>query len=271
MIDPNEVFPRLAVARQAASEAGKILISMQGKAAVDQKETFNLVTEADLAAEKRIVDIIHENCPSDTFFREEGESTGALNDPYLWIIDPLDGTNSYAHGIPQYSVSIAFASEGQIQIGVVFDPNRNEMFWTMRSAAEGVAFLNESPIRVSQHPSLTDCIVSTGFYYERGEMMQNTLDAVGRLFQVPIRGIRRFGSAAIDICWVAAGRMDAHFEYRLSPWDYAAAWLILEQAGGEMFDRYGKPMELTSESVIATNRAISDELISIVSYDNYST
>ncbi len=273
MIDPNEIFPRLAIARQAATEAGKILMEMRGSAAVDQKQTFNLVTEADHAAEELAVKIISENCPNDTFFREEGESTGTLDDSHLWIIDPLDGTNSYAHGIPQFSVSIAFASDGLVQLGVVFDPNRDELFWAMRPADDtpGVAFLNNSPIRVSQHASLTDCIISTGFYYERGEMMRNTLKAIDRLFQVPIRGIRRFGSAALDVCWVAVGRFDAHFEYRLSPWDYSAAWLILEQAGGAMFDRDGQPMQLASESVLATNGRICDELISIVRYDKLST
>ena len=271
-MDPNEVFPRVAVARQAAREAGSILMEMRGSASVQQKQSFNLVTEADLAAEQRIVDIITENCPNDTVFREEGESTGTLDASRVWIIDPLDGTNSYAHGIPHYSVSIAFASEGVVHLGVVFDPQRDEMFWAMRPAegAPGTAFLNQTPIRVSDHSPLTDCIVSTGFYYDRGDMMRNTLRAIEELFLLPIRGIRRFGSAAIDICWVAAGRFDAHFEYQLSPWDYAAGWLILEMAGGAMFDRNGAPMQLGSESVIATNGKVSDELNQLIAYDRIS-
>jgi len=276
-IHMSEIFPRLAVARQAASEAGKILRGMFGKTKISRKESFNLVTEADLLAEKKICEVISANCPHDKFFLEEGENSGELEDEFLWIIDPLDGTNGFAHGIPHFSVSVAFASAGKVLIGVVFDPSRNEMFWSVRAPEQspiktldehGAAFLNEDSIQVSNHRDLKDCVISTGFYYDRGSMMRKTLTSMERLFGHPVQGIRRFGSAALDLCWVACGRFDGHFEYHLEPWDYAAASLILENAGGQILDRNGHTMRLNSRSVIATNGKVTSQMLGYVQWLN---
>jgi myo-inositol-1(or 4)-monophosphatase len=271
-ISTAEIFPRLAVARQAAQAAGQVLLELADNFKVENKqETYNLVTDADIRAEETICKIIRDNCPGDTLFREEGDSSGKLDDDHLWIIDPLDGTNNYAHTFPHYCVSIAFASQSQLLIGVIYDPNRDEMFWSMKNPGGdptnqngSPAFLNERMIETSSNAEIKDCIVSTGFYYDRGEMMKQTLSATQRLFEAQVQGIRRTGSAALDIAWVACGRLDAHFEYQLQPWDYGAASLILESAGGSCFDRNGDTLQLGSGNIIATNGKNSAAILDIV-------
>ncbi len=257
-----DLSSRLDVAKAVAREAGQILLDKLGNAAVTRKSSYNLVTDADLSAEEHICSRIQQAFPKDRLYREEGASSGPLDSETIWIIDPLDGTNNFAHGIPQFSVSVAFATSSRIRIGVVYDPMRDELFWA--STEQDGCFLNEQPIAVSRNSFLKDSIVGVGFYYDRGPMMRRTLEAIERLFEVPIQGIRRFGSAALDICWVAAGRFDGYFEYQLSPWDYAAAWLILEKAGGAISDREGNTFLLESGNVITSNSQVHLELIEAV-------
>ena len=206
----------LELATRAAKTAGQRLTELLGKAKVEQKgSTQNLVTQADLEAEEIITSMILDAFPDHKFLREEGESTGGADSDHLWVIDPLDATNNYAHGIPHYAVSVAYYQKGAPIAGVILDPTRDELFSAARG---GGAFLNGEPIRVSKHAELSDCIIGTGFYYDRGALMERTLKGVHDLFKRNIRGIRRFGSAAVDLCWVACGRFDGFFEYRLSPW-----------------------------------------------------
>ena len=262
---------RVDVAIEAARAAGQILTERLGqKIRVEKKQSYNLVTQADLDCEQLICEILQQHFPEDSLFREESDDNGNLNADGVWIIDPLDGTNNFAHGIPQFSISIAYAINGVVQLGVVYDPMRDEMFHGHRPASveqnvrDSQAMMNEDTIRVSSHESLTDSVVAVGFYYDRGDMMEKTLHSIHDLFKFPIQGIRRFGSAALDICWVAAGRFDGYFEYQLSPWDYAAASLILELAGGKIFDRRGQTFQLDSGSLIASNAHIGKELVEIV-------
>ncbi|MFM1943299.1 MAG: Inositol-monophosphatase [Verrucomicrobiota bacterium] len=252
----------LDTARQAATLAGQCLLSMQGKAAVRHKgASHNLVTEADLASEQIITDLIRSRFPNHKLLLEEGPSTGDSTAEHLWIVDPLDATNNFAHNIPHFSVSIAYAHQGVVQAGVVLDPTRNELFHAVRGQG---ACLNDRPIHASPANQLEDCIIGTGFYYDRGTMMKRTLDSIHALFTRNVQGIRRMGSAAIDIAWVACGRFDGFFEYHLEPWDYAAGMLLVAEAGGRCSDRSGNPLAIHSRNVIVSNGQIHPQLVDTV-------
>ena len=267
---PEQMMARLILARETAREAGRLLVKMQPRAK-RLENGINLVTEADQAAETLISRKLLGAFPQDQLLGEEGAKQGQTTDilgPSVWIIDPLDGTNSYAHGIPHFSVSIAFAHNGTIKLGVVYDPNRDETFWALEPAgmAGGASFCNETPIQVSDNSRLDESMIATGFYYDRGSMMRQTLQSMERLFENNVQGIRRFGSAALDICWVACGRFDGYFEYQLSPWDFAAGWRILENAGGAATDRDGSQFDLNATGIIASNGKIASELASSVQW-----
>ncbi|MGB0581949.1 MAG: inositol monophosphatase family protein [Limisphaerales bacterium] len=254
----------LKVAIQAAQEAGQHLMSRYGKAEVSQKgSTQNLVTQADVEAEKLICDLVQDTFPDHKLLLEEGQSTGGAEDEHLWIIDPLDATNNFAHNIPHFSVSIAYASRGEVQAGVIIDPTRDELFHAVKGQG---AFLNGEPMSVTAANCLEESIVGTGFYYDRGAMMKKTLDSIHTLFSRNIRGMRRMGSAAIDLSWVACGRFDAFFEYKLEPWDYSAGKLLIEEAGGQCSDRLGNPLQIDSKSVIVSNGKIHDLIVDAVKW-----
>lgn len=252
----------LEVAQASAHAAANILLDHLGTASIDFKaeQTHNLVTAADVAAEAAILAQIKQAFPNHQVLGEEGLSQADEKAEHLWVVDPLDGTTNYAHQIPQFCTAISYVRSGVVEVGVVLDPSRNEMFHAVRG--EG-AWLNDQPIHVSDR-SLTESVIATGFYYDRGELMQRTLAAIGALFQKNIRGIRRLGSAALDQAWVACGRMDGFFEYQLSPWDYAAASLIVEEAGGRCSDRAGNRLSIGSGSLIAANSVLFDDLLSTV-------
>lgn len=251
----------LEVAVQAAQAGAEVLMQHLGNVVVMQKSSQNLVTQADLESEEVIRQLIYQAFPEHQFLGEEGISPVSTDADELWIVDPLDGTNNYAHGIPQFCVSIAFARRGSVQVGVVLDPHRHELFTAVRGAG---ACLNGIPIRVSTRAALNESIIATGFYYDRGEMMERTLAAIRSLFGRNIRGIRRFGAAAIDQCWVACGRFEGFFEYQLAAWDYAAGSLIVAEAGGRAADRQGAALQLVSRSLIVANALVFDELCATV-------
>lgn len=256
----------ITIAKRAATEAAETLMGLYGKAEVHEKgASHNLVTAADFAAEKRITEIILASFPDHKLLIEEGQSTGVAEDEHLWIIDPLDATNNYAHGIPHFCVSIAYAEKGILKAAVVLDPTRNEMFHATKG---GGAFLNDRCISVTQASRLEESIVGTGFYYDRGKMMEKTLASIHTLFSRKIRGIRRMGSAAIDLAWVACGRFDAFFEYQLEPWDYAAGKLLIEEAGGTCSDRLGNDLEIDSRNVIVSNGKIHDLILDAVRWSD---
>ena len=257
---------KLETAQTAARRAASVLLRHYGNAQIQLKSvTQNLVTQADIEAEEVILQTIATSFANHDILREEGASTGSHDSEHLWIIDPLDGTTNYAHGIPQFCTAIAYASRGEAKVGVVFDPLRDEMFSAIRGRG---AYLNNQPIRVSQRANLNEAVVATGFYYDRGQLMERTLASIGRLFEHNVRGIRRFGGAAIDQCWVACGRFDGFFEYQLAPWDYAAASLIAEEAGGSCTDRAGCPLRIDSGSLIVSNACLADVLRETVLWTN---
>lgn len=257
--NPNELgkYKTILETAVAAAQAAAEVLAAGAAKILSEKSAGNLVTQADLDSETTIVQTIRRRFPDHLIHAEESSATADLHAPAVWIIDPLDGTNNYAHGIPQYSVSIAYAEHGAAQVGVVYDPCRDEMF----TAVGGEAKLNEKRIAVSQRPSIDQSIICTGFYYDRGEMMRKTLASIDRLFTGGVRGVRRFGSAALDLCWVACGRLDGYFEYQLAAWDLAAGSFIVRAAGGQCSDRAGADLRLDSASAIASNGLIHKVLL----------
>lgn len=250
------------VAVSAARKAGVVIRSLLGKARVTEKGVnYNLVTEADTAVEKAVIETIRDAFPADSILGEESAATTALSEPRLWVIDPIDGTTNFAHTIPHFAVSIGFSLEGEVQCGVVYDPMRDELFAARRGAG---AWCNGEPIRVSCAPTLSKSVIVTGFYYERGPLMLRTLESMRKLLVANIQGIRRTGAASLDLCYVACGRFDAYFEYRLSPWDFAAGMLIVTEAGGVCADADGVARGLRSEGVVCSNGLIQEELLGMV-------
>ncbi|MBW6463548.1 MAG: inositol monophosphatase [Firmicutes bacterium] len=262
----NTMFERESeIAQKAARHAGKIILEKLGSEPASEKGVNNLVTEADYAAQETIITIIRDQFPEHSIIAEENDISANIDSTNLWIIDPLDGTNNFAHTIPHFSISIAHAQSGRVVTGVVYDPVRDEMF----SAIEGKgANLNGAQISVSKARSLQEAIIATGFYYDRGVMMRKTLKSIEKLFEVNIHGIRRFGSAALDLCWVACGRFDAYFEYNLSTWDFAAGMLVLEEAGGQCTDHKGGRLDLNSKGIAVSNGRFHDHFLNIVSWNN---
>jgi len=246
---------------QAARVAAKCILKFYDRIEVHYKASNNIVTQADHESEKEIVAFIRERYPDHQFLCEESHEKDPLDSPHLWIIDPLDGTNNYSRKIPQFCISIAYAESGQILAGVVFDPMRSELYHAIRHQG---AFMNDQSIRVSETRELNQGIVGTGFYYDRDVMMAKTLNGMHDLFRSGICGIRRMGSAALDLCWVACGRYDAFFEYELSPWDFAAGGLIVHEAGGRISDRFGCPFSLKSQGIVAGNPSLHDQVLEIV-------
>ena len=252
----------IRAAREAARRAGKIIMEKLGKTPVSEKAKNNLATEADLSAQEAIIETIGSYFPEHGIMAEEQDLSEKKDAANLWIIDPLDGTNNFAHNIPHFCVSIAYARYGEVVAGIVFDPVRSEMF--SASLGDG-ACLNGDPIRVSDASSLREAVVATGFYYDRGMIMRKTLGSIEKLFEANVHGIRRFGSAALDLCWVACGRFDAYFEYELSTWDFAAGMLIAGEAGGRCSDRKGDPLDLNSNGIAVSNGKFHREFLAVVS------
>lgn len=260
----RQMRSELKTAIGAAREAGSLVKSMLGKIDAKEKTRNNLVTTADLAAEDAIISEIKKQFPGHSFCAEERHESTPRDADNLWVIDPLDGTNNYAHGIPHFCVSIAYAEKGEVLAGVVHDPMRDECFTALKG---GGAFLNGKKIAVSPCTRLDQSIIATGFAYDRGHIMEKTLEAIHGLFTSNIRGIRRSGSAALDMSWVACGRFDAYFEYLLAPWDFAAGMLIVREAGGACSDRAGNPLALTAASIATSNGKIHKDFLDVVRWN----
>jgi myo-inositol-1(or 4)-monophosphatase len=252
----------LITALKEAAQAGatEILRFFNKSFTVHNKEGINnLVTEADHAAEKAIIETIRCHFPGHAILSEE---TGTLDgdSDYKWIIDPIDGTVNFAHGIPLNCVSIAVEHRGDIVLAAVYNPHLNEFFWAERGKG---AFLNDRPIRVSKETqAIRSCLV-TGFPYTYINMPNGPLEIFERFVRKGVP-VRRLGSAAIDLCWVAAGRFDGFYEHKLEPWDSAAGYLIVEEAGGRVTDLEGTPFSVYQHRILATNGHIHDEMIEII-------
>ncbi len=245
---------------KALREAGSLLkasLSRRGGYETKQSE-LSLVTQTDREAERIIIGLIRQSFPDHAILAEE--SLGSGTSPHRWVIDPLDGTTNFAHTYPVCCVSIAYEYEGQVQIGGIFDPFRDELFFASKG---GGAFLNEEQIHVSKTPRLTEALLSTGFPYDRKKNIDMYVAPV-RDFLMHIHGIRRTGSAALDMCYVASGRFDGYFESKLSPWDIAAAGLIVVEAGGRLSNYAGKPFTLTGSQTVASNGLIHDAMLEVL-------
>lgn len=251
----------LEVARDAARCGGAILSEQFRQAvAVRTKHTVELVTDADLASEAAIVALIRREFPDHEILGEEGHDADLTADD-LWIVDPLDGTTNFAHKVPHFAVSVAYYHKGTPQCGVVWNPARDD--WYEASAGQG-AWHNGERVSVSTANRLSDVLVGVGFYYDRGAMMEATLAAIADLFRQQIHGIRRFGTAALDLCHVGTGLYGAFFEYQLSPWDFAAGRLFVEEAGGRVTTCAGDALPLAKSHVLASNAALHERTLEIV-------
>ncbi len=251
------------MAKEAALEAGQMLLShLRTNFQISKKGRINLVTEMDLKAEKLIVDRIRLDFPDHEILAEErGTQTGS--GPCKWIIDPLDGTTNYAHGYQFFCVSIAVELEGQLAVGVVYDPLTKEFFSARKDAG---ATLNGQPIQVSTEDVLVDSLLSTGFSYRKTEIQRN-LELFDRIiFQC--RAIRRDGSAALDLCYVACGRFDGFWELSLNCWDVAAGRLIVEEAGGCVTAFDGSPCTIYERELLASNGQIHAAMVEKLTADN---
>lgn len=219
----------------------------------------NLVTEADHASEAAILEVIKSKFPDHSILTEE---TGAIiqDSTYKWIIDPIDGTVNFAHGIPLCCISIAIEHNGEMIMGAVYNPNMKESFFAEKGKG---ATLNEKPIRVSQQTEVLKSCLVTGFPYTYINMPEGPLEVFSRFIRQGIP-VRRLGSAAIDLCWVAAGRFDGFYEHKLEPWDSAAGFLIVEEAGGKVTDFNGDKFSVYQHRVLATNGKIHDEMLRII-------
>lgn len=250
------------VAFEAAAKAGGIHKQSFGKKIkITQKESaFDLVTDTDLKAEKVITALIKKNFPSHNIIAEEGKYLNTASE-YSWVIDPLDGTNNFAFGIPIFCVSIALAKKGEVILGVIYDSLRDEFFWAEKGRG---AYLNQKKISVSRKNSLKESLLITGFYYNRGKEMENNLKIIKLFFQKKIIGLRRLGAAALDLSYVACGRACGFWEFNLSSWDFAAGKIIIEEAGGLVTGKKNETLELKNSYVVASNKKIHPEMIKII-------
>ncbi len=250
------MHPILNTAVKAARKAGSIITRASSdldRLTVRRKAHNDFVSEVDHAAEEAIIRTLREAYPSHGFLGEEsGTSPRASESEHLWIIDPLDGTTNFLHGFPQYCVSIALKHKGVLQQAVIYDPNRNELFTATRGAG---AFLNDRRIRASATDKLGDALIGTGFPFREFAHFEEYM----RMFSEVTRrvaGVRRPGSAALDLAWVAAGRTDGFWEMGLSPWDMAAGALLVREAGGMVADFEGGETFLESGRIVAANAKI---------------
>jgi myo-inositol-1(or 4)-monophosphatase len=250
----------MVTARKAAVLAGQLLRdNLGGKRTIAFKGDINLVTEMDTRAERVVVETLLHAFPDHGILSEE-EATIEKESPFRWIIDPLDGTTNYAHGYPCFAVSLALESAGEVIAGVVYDPMREELF----SAAKGQgAHLNGQRIKVSTTESLIQSLLATGFPYDRCTSEKNNLNYFNELL-LASQEVRRDGSAALDLCSVAAGRFDGFWELKLKPWDVAAGSLIVREAGGTVSDFRGMRSSIHDQEIVASNGMIHSKMLTIL-------
>ncbi|MEO8281495.1 MAG: inositol monophosphatase family protein [Ideonella sp.] len=258
------LHPMLNIAVKAARAAGALI----NRASMDvdlltitTKSSNDFVTEVDQAAERVIIETLLTAYPGHGILAEEsGRAHGAKDSDYLWIIDPLDGTTNFIHGLPVFAVSIALSYKGQIQQAVVYDPSRNDLFYSSKGRG---AFLNDKRIRVSKRTRLSDSLIGTGFPFRKGDNFKRYLAMFESVMQ-NCAGLRRPGAAALDLCYVAAGWYDGFFETGLHPWDIAAGSLIITEAGGLIGNFTGEADYLFQREVVAGNPKVYGQLIPLL-------
>lgn len=252
------------VGRQAALAAGGLLrLNYEKPHDITLKSAIDPVTETDVASQETIVRLIRRHFPEHGILAEEEPAAGGnpkASSPCRWIIDPLDGTVNFAHGFPMFCVSIAFEQEGRLEYGVIYDPLREELFEASRG---GGAWLNRRPLKVSRVGRLEAALLATGFPYDIRQRLPGTLARLGRVLAVS-QGVRRAGSAALDLAYVAAGRLDGFWEENLKPWDTAAGVLLVSEAGGKISTFAGEPHHLTADTIVASNGLLHQELVHLL-------
>ncbi len=244
----------------AAAEAGAEVVHHGFGAATGLtfKGRFNPVTETDEASERAVLDVITRHRPADSILAEESGGSGDAG--RRWIVDPLDGTVNFVHGIPQIAISVALYDNDQALAGVIHDPLRNEVF---SAAAGSGAHLNGTSITVSAAEALESAVIATGFPYDHGEYAEGYARTLGAVLR-NVNGVRRFGSAALDLAWVACGRYEAYWELGIAPWDQAAGLLIVREAGGRVTDPAGVDSIPSTPTVVASNTMVHDELCGVI-------
>lgn len=253
----------LNVAVKAAKEAGKIhkKYFRSGFKVKTKSTSFDLLTIADTQAEKAVVSLIRRYFPGHNFLCEEYRylKTGS---EYTWIIDPLDGTNNFASGMPIFCASVALAHKDKVLAGAIYDVMRDEIFYAQKGKG---AFLNGKRIRVNSVKRLKQSIIITGFYYNRSKEMFEALETIKRFLLKHILGLRRLGAAALDLCYVASGRAAGFWEFELSPWDFAAGKLIIEEAGGKVTGKRGeKVYPREKHFIVASNAKIHNQMLAVI-------
>ena len=259
------LHPMLNIAIKAARSAGSIInrASMDlDLVKVNTKAPNDFVTEVDHAAEAAVIETLLGAYPGHGILAEEsGRAHGAKDSDFVWIIDPLDGTTNFIHGFPCYAVSIGLAFKGQVQQAVVYDPTRNDLYYASKGRG---AFLNDKRLRVSKRTRLEQCLIGTGFPFRKGDNFKRFLQML-EIVMPQCAGVRRAGSAALDLCHVAAGHFDGFFETGLSPWDIAAGSLIVTEAGGLIGNFTGEADYMYQREVIAGNPKVYGQLVQMLS------
>lgn len=261
---PGEVDPLLAAtAAEAVLHAGALQRARFGtELEVGKKGVIDVVTQVDLEVERWFRGLIRERFPSHAVLAEElGDRSGGAEDSrHLWVFDPIDGTVNYAHGLPIFCASLALEIDGVASVAAVYDPLREELFTAERGAG---ARLNGVPLRVSAASALVDAMLCTGFPYDVHETLDEVIGLFGA-FVGEARAVRRLGSAALDLCYVAAGRFDGFWEQRLHPWDVAAGALLVTEAGGRVSSMAGAPFDSREGSIVATNGRLHEAMLAVI-------
>lgn len=248
----------LDTAIKSARLAGKIIVDNLGKISrkdIATKRPFDFVTSVDKESERIVIETIKKDFPDHLFLTEESLKECG-KETYRWIIDPLDGTTNYIHGYPVFSVSIAVEFKGDIIIGVTFDPLRDELFYAEKGTG---SFLNDKPIKVSE-ADLKNGLITTGFPFRKKEMIDSYLEVFKNIF-FKVSDLRRAGSAALDLAYLACGRCDGFFEFGLSPWDIAAGSLLIKEAGGIVTDFEGDNKYLKTGNIVAGNLTLHKDIL----------
>lgn len=258
-----DIEDTLALASRLAREAGAVQRERyETELRIGTKSApVDLVTEVDRRCEELIAGALSQERPADAILAEEGTSRPGRGSGWLWVIDPLDGTVNYAHGYPRFCVSIGAEHEGIRTVGVVYDPLLDELYHAVRGAG---AFRNGAPIRVSRESDLARGLFATGFAYDVHHSADDNLDAFG-CFVKSARAVRRDGSAALDLCYVASGRLDGYWERKLHAWDVSAGALIVEEAGGRVTDLRGGPLPADGSRIVASNGLVHDAMLALLS------
>ncbi len=249
----------IAIARLTGNFIRKESLNFDN-AKIEYKGLNDLVSYVDKTAERQLVKNLKKVLPEAGFITEEDETENTYNQPFTWIIDPLDGTTNFIHGIPTFSISIALYEGLEPVLGVVYEINRGEMFYSYKGAP---AYLNNKEIRVSQSSNLSQCLLATGFPYYQFDKQPQYIQLFTEMMQ-KCHGLRRIGSAAVDLAYVACGRFDAYFEYNLNSYDMAAGAFLVKQAGGQLHNFSGGDEYLNTREIVASNGLVTQEILDTI-------